>query len=77
MTEPNWEAACKTESNSRAGHQRADIGTQLLLLVARKERDLYKATLEDIEAKGHGGGYHGKGYSLATIAKEILNNGNK
>ena len=32
----------------------------------------YEAALRDIERKGHTGGYHGKGHSLATLAGEAL-----
>ena len=34
-----------------------------------------KAVLADIEQKGHKGGYHGKGYSLANIAESSLKHG--
>lgn len=34
--------------------------------------DQFRGTLEQIEELGHRGGYHGKGYSLATMAEEAL-----
>ena len=44
------------------------------VLIATLDRRIEKleTALRDIEQKGHHGGYHGMGYSLATIAQEAL-----
>ena len=43
-----------------------------LVELAAERIEKLETALRDIEQKGHHGGYHGMGYSLATIAQEAL-----
>ena len=55
---PNWESACKNEARNVTKYKR--MSERLFNVLA------------DIEEKGHRGGYHGHGYTLATIAGDAI-----